>query len=239
MSVDKQTIITKKYFVKKMRKTCVCIFTVLSWSTSNSSFVAFFFIFSSKSVLFINREISDSLTNVFFYIHIKYIIRKFIIIRNSKIDVWYFCIIICFLTRSLTLVIFSSATVRVEVVTNCNTRYFTFYTPDLIMIICFLEVVLVSMALNFLTNSSYTSFLTTFLSATSLHFLKSTGAGFNLSTSHLPILLSKLFKPLGTYFYLSTSNLSTSDFKITKSVFLINFNVSTPVAFSSHILLHN
>ena len=95
------------------------------------------------------------------------------------------------------------------------------------------------MALNFLTNSSYTSSLTIFLSTTSLHIFKSTGTGFNLSTSHLSSLLSKFFEPLGTYSYLSISNLSTPDFKLTKSVFLVNFDISTPVVFSSHVLLHN
>ena len=41
------------------------------------------------------------------------------------------------------------------------------------------------MALTFLTKSSFTSFLTTSLSITSLSFFKSVGIGFNLSISNL------------------------------------------------------
>ena len=45
---------------------------------------------------------------------------------------------------------------------------------------------------------------------------------------HISVLLNifKLFKPLGTFFNLSISNLSISDFKLAQSVFL-----ATPVAF--------
>ena len=54
--------------------------------------------------------------------------------------------------------------------------------------------------------------------------------GANLSTPNLSTLLFKSIKPLGTFFNLSMSNLCTSDFKLAKSVFLANSDVSTPVA---------
>ena len=44
-------------------------------------------------------------------------------------------------------------------------------------------------------------------------------------------LFSKLLKPLGTFFNLSISNLSTLDFKIAKSTLLANFGVSAPATF--------
>ena len=40
-----------------------------------------------------------------------------------------------------------------------------------------------------------------------------------------------MFKLVGTFFNLSILNLSTSDFKLGKSVFLAKFDVSTPFAF--------
>ena len=57
------------------------------------------------------------------------------------------------------------------------------------------------------------------------------GTGFNLSISNLSILLLKLFKPLGAVFNSSISNISTSAFKLAKSSFLVNCNVSVPIAF--------
>ena len=54
-----------------------------------------------------------------------------------------------------------------------------------------------------------------------LFFFKSAGTGFNLSASNSV--------------YLSISNSSTSDFKLAKSTFLANCDVSTAV----RILLHN
>ena len=48
---------------------------------------------------------------------------------------------------------------------------------------------------------------------------------------YLSTLLFKLPELLGKHFDLSISNSSTSDFKLTKSTFLANFDVSTPVAF--------
>ena len=85
------------------------------------------------------------------------------------------------------------------------------------------------MALTLLKNLSYTSFLTAFLLTTSLNLFKSVETSFNLSTSNLSTLLLKLFEPLDTFSNLSMSSLSISDFKLVKSVFLGNFDVSKPV----------
>ena len=41
-----------------------------------------------------------------------------------------------------------------------------------------------------------------------------------------------MFELVVTFFNLSISDLPISDFKLAKSIFLANFNVSTPVAFS-------
>ena len=64
--------------------------------------------------------------------------------------------------------------------------------------------------------SLYTSFLRTSFFTTPLSLLKSTGAGTNLSSSNLSILLFKLFKPVGIFSNLSISSLSTSDIKLLK-----------------------
>ena len=98
----------------------------------------------------------------------------------------------------------------------------------------FLTKLLVSVvwiALTFLTNSFYSAFLTTSSFTTSLNLLKSLETGNTSSTSNLSTLVFKLFKLLGTLFNLSISSLSTSDFKLAKSVFLANYDVPTPVAF--------
>ena len=76
------------------------------------------------------------------------------------------------------------------------------------------------MALTFLTNSSYSVFLTTSSSTILLSLLKSKGMCFNLSETNLSTLIFKLFKPLGTYSNSSIPNLSISDFKLAKSAFL-------------------
>ena len=95
------------------------------------------------------------------------------------------------------------------------------------------------MALTFLNNSSYSVFLTALFFTTPFSLLKATGIGVSLSTTNLPTLLSKLLKPIRIFFDLSISNLSAFDFKPAKSAFLAASVVSTPVAFSSQILLHN
>ena len=85
----------------------------------------------------------------------------------------------------------------------------------------------------FLFLALYAPFLTTSFFTTSLNLLKSTGTGTNLSIYifNLSILLFKLLRLLGTFFNLSISYLSTLDFKLAQSAFLVKFNVSTPVAF--------
>ena len=75
------------------------------------------------------------------------------------------------------------------------------------------------MALTFLTISLYAVFFTAYFSTVSPYCFKSTGAGFNLSTFNLSTLLFTLLQPLDTFFNLSISNSSTSDFKQAKSAF--------------------
>ena len=53
----------------------------------------------------------------------------------------------------------------------------------------------------------------------------------NFPMSNLSTLLFKLFKPFGTFFNLSISNLSTSNFELDQLFFLAKSDVSTPVAF--------
>ena len=89
---------------------------------------------------------------------------------------------------------------------------FLFNFTNFCAIVDFLTKLVVSVvliALTFLTNSSYTSFLTTYLPTTSLNFFKSTGRA-----SNLPI-----------------SNLSIFNSELAKSTFLPNLVVSTPVFF--------
>ena len=65
---------------------------------------------------------------------------------------------------------------------------------------------------------------------TSLSLLKSTRK-ILIYQHQLSTLFFKLPKLFGTLFNLSISNLSTSDFKLVKSTFLANSDVSTSVAF--------
>ena len=85
----------------------------------------------------------------------------------------------------------------------------------------------------------YTPFLTTSFFTKSLSLLKSTRTDINLKTSNLSTLLLKLLKLVGKIFNLSKSTLSTWDFKLAKSTFSANFDVSTPVAFLNLLLLHD
>ena len=83
------------------------------------------------------------------------------------------------------------------------------------------------MTLTSLTNSSYTSFLTTFfVNYITYFFFKSTGTVANLSTSNSSTLLFTLFKPFNS----SASNSSTVVLKLTKSASWANVYVSTLVA---------
>ena len=72
-----------------------------------------------------------------------------------------------------------------------------------------------------------------------ISFNKSTGTSAYLSTSNLSTLLHVLVKSVGTFFNLSKSNLFKSDFRLSKSVFLAKFGVSTPFVFLNFLLLHN
>ena len=70
-----------------------------------------------------------------------------------------------------------------------------------------------------------------------LSYLKSSETGTKLSTSSLSTLLFKLLKLFGTFFNLSMSNLSTSDCKLAKLVFLAKSDISIPVAFFKYTFL--
>ena len=89
----------------------------------------------------------------------------------------------------------------------------------------------------FLILTFYTSFLTTSFFTTSVSLLKSTGSGTNLSISNLSTLLFKLLKLVGKFFSLSIPDLSTLDFELAKLTFLVNFDVSTPVAFFKSVFV--
>ena len=98
----------------------------------------------------------------------------------------------------------------------------------------FLAKLLVSVVLilsNFF-NSLHSVFLTRSYFNTLFSLLKSTGTTINLSASSLSTLFFKLFKLVGTVI----SNLSTSGFKLAKSVFFAKDDVSTHVAFQKSAL---
>ena len=75
------------------------------------------------------------------------------------------------------------------------------------------------MASAFLTNSSYSFFLTTSFFTTLRSLIKSTGVASNFPISNLSTLVFKLLKLIGTFFNLLISSLSTSDFKLAKQNF--------------------
>ena len=83
-------------------------------------------------------------------------------------------------------------------------------------------VILGNLSTIVLILASNRSFVTT-----SLTLLKSTGTGTNFTTTNLSTLLLKEFKADGTF----DNILSISDFKSAKLTFLVNFDVSKPVAF--------
>ena len=74
-------------------------------------------------------------------------------------------------------------------------------------------------------------FLTMSLSTISLSFVRSIGTAFSLFTFNISISDFNLFQLVGAVSDLFVSNLSISDFRQTKSSFLANCDVSTPVAF--------
>ena len=86
--------------------------------------------------------------------------------------------------------------------------------PSISVTSCFLTGPLVSMALPFLTNSSYTIFLTTLFFTISLCLLKITGVIFDSSTS----------------------NLSISDFNLAKSALKAKFDDQHLLRFKSHFV---
>ena len=89
------------------------------------------------------------------------------------------------------------------------------------------------MALPFLTNSSYSVFLTTSFFTTSLSLLKSACVVPDLPIFNLSTLCFKLLKSLRTFSNSSMSSLSVCDFKVARSAFSTNCDVSTFVVFFS------
>ena len=79
-------------------------------------------------------------------------------------------------------------------------------------------------------------FFNNIIFTTSLILLESTETSNNLSTSNFT-LFYKLLKLVDTFFKLSMSNLSTSDFKSAKSVFLAKHDVSTPAVFFKSVFV--
>ena len=76
----------------------------------------------------------------------------------------------------------------------------------------------------------YSVFLTNSFFTTLLSLLKSTGTGANFTISNLSTLLYKLLKIISKLFNLSIFNLSISAFKLTRSDFAANLDVSVPAA---------
>ena len=123
-----------------------------------------------------------------------------------------FCVIICFLTKLLTLGILFSAAVNAVFVAKLltseilfsNSVSFAFLTRSLTLGIFFYNSVLsvwylvfntkslVSMLFTFATSLSYTAFLTTSFFTISLSLLKSTETGANLSMSNLSTSIFRL-----------------------------------------------
>ena len=76
---------------------------------------------------------------------------------------------------------------------------------------------------------AFFSLFNNFIFTSSITILKSTGKVPNFPVFNLSTLLSKLLQPLGPFLIWSISNLSTLDFKVTKST--TSFDISKPVAF--------
>ena len=83
----------------------------------------------------------------------------------------------------------------------------------------------------------YTSSLITSDFTASLNLLKSTENGNNLSTCSLSNLLYKLLKAVETFFSLSISNPSTSDFKLAEWIFLAKDDALIPAAFFKSVFI--
>ena len=127
-------------------------------------------------------------------------------IRNFPFNFLNLCFIVCFFFDYVT-----------------NIRYFIFNSSKCIII------TLVSNTKYFIFNLIYFSIKSSTTSLSCL--LKSTGTGTNLSTSNLSTLLFKSLKLVCKFFNLLISYLSTLDFKLARSTFLANFDVSKPAAF--------
>ena len=176
-----------------------------------------------------------------------------IMISNFLFNFTNFCVIVFFLTKLPRLGILLSTEVRAVAVAKLVILGVSPLTSFILALrealvaklvilgissLTFLRVVLLTklvisgiLSPIFFILALYTSYTlyTSIYIIVSLNLLKSTGTGTNLSTSNLSTLFSKLLKLVGTFFSLS----------ISKSTFLANSDVSTPVAFLNLFLLHN
>ena len=96
---------------------------------------------------------------------------------------------------------------------------FNFFSINFCVIVSFFDQITIISSLNIV------NFFNQFIIFILFSLFKQTGIVSNSPIYNLSILLLKLFKPLGTFFSLSISNLSTSDFKLGKSDFLAKSDV--------------
>ena len=123
------------------------------------------------------------------------------------------------MTKLLTLDILFSTEIRVAVVTKL---VILGISPLTYFILALREALVAKLVISGILSSIFSilalhiSFLMTSVFTKSLSL---TGIGINSSTPKLSTLLFNLLKPLGTFYNLSISNLSTSHFKLAQSSF--------------------
>ena len=151
-----------------------------------------------------------------------------IITSNFIFNFTNFCVIVSYLTKLLTLDILFSTAVRVVVVVVVVAKLvilgILFVTPFILELRAVVVAMLLILGI---------SFLTSFILALRVILVAKLVISGVLSSIFLILALYKSFltTSVGTFFSLSMSNLSTLDFKLAKSTFLANLDVSTPVAF--------
>ena len=141
------------------------------------------------------------------------------------------------MTNLLTLGILFSTAVRALVVDNLVILGISPFTSFILALRIGLAAKLVlsgTLSSMFFISALYTSFLTTSFLTTSCSLLVSTEIGTKISTSYL---YTVPFKLVGTFLNLSISDLSTSDFKLVKSICLAKDDVSSLVALFKYIFV--
>ena len=148
-----------------------------------------------------------------------------IITSNFIFNFTNFCVIVSYLTKLLTLgILFSTAVRVVVVVAKLVILGILFVTPFILELRAVVVAMLLILGIYFLTS---------FILALRVILVAKLVISGVLSSIFLILALYKSFltTSVGTFFSLSMSNLSTLDFKLAKSTFLANLDVSTPVAF--------